>query len=440
MKHLSLILFTLSTFSISAKVHKIHAYKSYSTSGMQKMLLMGQITTKTKITNNARRRILEYDTREMMITARLYDHEAIRLGDHVYIIQKELDHKRYKNGYIIGEGEVYSIFQTEFQGWMLKAKGNFSMVKKGHFIAIPDAGDFRNEALVYFKKGDRERVLGNLARAFQYYKKSIETDSNRPETYVRLAQLSMSQGRSVEARQYIKGAWARLNKFQDANEVLRLPGLYLKWELDFVESKIKSKKKSLRRYLALLKDIRHYQRQLDWYKHSFRPAVLKMIVSKGLPKYEYQFQKGRLFEKIYLLLGREHGDNVLSRPNKEILMSLDKAERQTLYKPIKVPGIKKGYLHPKKQWSSAFMHASLYHYRLAHDELNPLDTRAALQIVRLCYFQYNDRAMPKPQKKDYAAWIDYYGRAFLRVPNTPSKMQIVRSYVRKVQMDGILKN
>ena len=47
----------------------------------------------------------------------------------------------------------FSIFKTELQGWLLKAKGYFSHVQKGFFIARDKVDDIRREAYVLLRKG-----------------------------------------------------------------------------------------------------------------------------------------------------------------------------------------------------------------------------------------------------------------------------------------------
>ena len=424
--------------SLSARKYEIHAYRSYEKPRMEKMVLIGQVTARTKVTNSTRRRMLDYDTREMVITGRLYDHENLRLGDKVFLIEKDPEHKKYKNGYVVGEGIIFSIFKTEFQGWMLKANGNFSMVKKGHFIARKDNARAQHEALVLLKQGDKYRSIGDTARALENYNKSIQKDKNRPETYLQLALEQKKLGRNELSRKYLHEAFKRLNKFTDINSALLLPSLYMNAELEYIEaardpqvtSSKDIRKWQLKKYLALLKDVRHYQSSLTWFRQSFRKDILELLLAKGVPQYDFQFYKAVLFENIYAILKQPYSFKVTS--HKRILEWLSPAEREILYHEIKLPGAQQKFVHPKKAWDEAYFQAAIYHFKLAHDELNHLDTRAAYHIVQMCIQKYRSTSN-RILKKDYATWIMHYGSEFLRVPSKPREMTIVRNLVNSVK-------
>jgi len=407
--------------SLNALSYPIHAFYSYQKVHMQKMELIGQVSAFSKILSSKRERLLFYDTREMVITARLYETEGIRLGDKVYVIKKDPDHRKYKNGYIIGEGLVFSIFKTEFQGWMLKASGNFSMVSKGHFIAIPKIGSSRREAWVHYKQGDKYLALGKLSKAFALYKKSLMEDPQRPETYFRLALIGKKIGLQEESYQYLSSAWKRLNKFADVNDVLKLPGIYLEWENQRIE-KISMASTKLRALLGLLTEIRKYQKQLTWFKHAIAPSILKMLESKGLPDVGFQLEMGKLYQAIH--------DVLESKPVTTVLYWLSKKERHYLYEPLHLPYRSEPYSHPKRSWDLAFFDAALYHYQLAH-ELNPLDVRAAFQIIRFCFDQAK-KDIPKPKRDSFRALIKHFAAEYLKIPSANNKMTYVRNVLKKL--------
>ncbi|MDH5721443.1 MAG: tetratricopeptide repeat protein [Spirochaetia bacterium] len=410
----ALIIFLLTAEKAFSVTYPVHAYKNYTTPIMQEMEVIGQVTYRSHRMAESRKKILDYDTREMAITARLYESEGLRLGDVVYIIKKDPDHKHYKSGYIVGEAVVYSIFETEFQGWMLKASGNLSMVKKGYFIARPSLGDTRTEAWVLYKEGDKYDALGDYANAFVKYRESLNKDPQKPETYLRLALLSEKQNRIPQSREYMRKAWEFLSKFEDPNDVLILPGLYLKWNIN--SDNAKTRADALRHKLYLLNEIRNFNGKLNWFQDSFSLEVLRMLEKKGLPDRLYQFQMGRLYEDIYEILNKSNIDKVL--------LWLTKEEREILFQPLYMPYREEKYAKPRHAWEDAFFNAALYHYELAH-ELDILESDSAYQIVQLCYEKIK-REPPRVKKEMYTSILKHYAYEFLRTPSAASKMSRVR--------------
>lgn len=364
-----------------------------------------------------RPRLLNYDTREMILTARLYETEGLRLGDRIYIIDKDPDHRKYKNGYIVGQAEIFSIFETEFQGWMMKARGNFSMVGANHFIARERNSSQRAEAWAMYKKGDQQESAGDYAGAYASFRKSYDSDPQKPETWMRLGLLADRAGRETEARQYIRGAWERLNRFQDTEDVLRLPGLYLEKELSYLHKNIFPADQRLKSYLKLLKEIRDYGGKLQWYAASFSPKVLDMLRTKGLPVAQYHLFLGELYENISTLLSANAVEKVVRWLNAE--------ERKILYTTISLPYQNKSNMEPTKMWDEAFLQSAFYHYRLAN-ELDRLDTRSAYKLILLSANQLKTESLT--MKKDtYRDILKYYSREFLAVPGEPAQMARVRN-------------
>lgn len=391
---------------ILAEALPLHAFRDYGNSSVQKMEILGEVTSKSHMISKNRPRLLDYDTREMILSAKLIEHQGIRIGDTIYIIQKDPDHRKYLNGLIVGKATVFSIFQTEFQGWMIKARGNLSMVRKGHFIARLDFGSERNTALEYLKKGDKYSVLGDYAKAYYWYKKSLDTDSQRPETYLKLTQLTFAQGMRDQAYTYIKEAWLRSAKIEDPNDMLELPGLYLTVKIDKIRE-ITSHEKRLKELLAVLKDIRLYKDQMNWIGSYIQDEYKTMLEKAGIPEYSYQYGLANLFKDIYYIMSHNNINAVLGW--------ISKSERDILFEPLYLAYENDPYEYPKKSWDNAYFEAAIYHYKMAA-ELNELDTRSAYEIIMMSY----EKLKTHPSMVDtnrYKNMIEHYGRYYLRVPD-----------------------
>jgi len=315
---------------------------------------------------------------------------------------------------------------------MLKAKGNLSMINKSHFIARTKTGIKRSDALMLSKFGDKYRIVGDDAKAFKYYKKSLLKDQDKPETFMRLAKISRRQMAMRQARNYITEAWLKKSKFVDVNDALELPGIILEIEQSFTDARklcgisqkdveLNPQRQSLRKSLCLLKEVRSFNKTLDLYSKSFSRSTFRMLKAKGLPNFSYQYHLANLYNNVYHITDRN------SRNYYRMLTWLNSKERKILYDPIKLPyRSTKQWVHPKRMWSEAFFEASLYHYQLAH-ELNPLKTQAALEIVKLCFNRLKD-SHQKPTRKLREKFVNlgkHFSRQFLRVPSKDRNMTFV---------------
>jgi len=409
-----IILFLIILY-IPQQVHSIsyliHAFNSYTDPTIRKMELIGQISSKTKRSSKLRRKLLNYDSRETMITVKLFKKEGLKLGDVIYIIAKDPDHRKYKNGLIVAKGKVFSIFKTEFQGWMLKASGNFAMVKKSQFIAIVKNDIGRRKALFAFKKAERYFYLKQYSKAYAFYRKALKYQDQNPEIFFSLARLKLSQGLYQEAQIYIKKAWKFLYRFEDVNNVLRLPGVYLKLMTTNIKLQ-KTKNSELKFIIQLIDDSREYFKKLSWFQTSIDKNVFNMIRKKGLPDTEFQFQLALLYEKMYNIIKNKS-------PSK-ILRYLNKKERTVFLAMIPLPYMKEKKVFPKKSWDEAFIKAAIYHYQLAH-ELNSLDVRSAYKLSLLSY-EKSKISISRQDKEAYILLTKKYIQDFLRVKTGYLKM------------------
>lgn len=417
-RNFSIIIFFSFFFLLSENSYgisyPIHAFKSHNDSQVQDMNLVGVINSKSKLMS-ATPRLLDYDNRVSVVSGRLFDPSALRIGDTLYIIEKDPNHKYYKNGYIVGTGTVVSIFETEFMGWMFKAKGNFSMIHEGHFIAVPKRLGNRVEALALFHKGNRERDVGNLQQAFSFYKTSLQNDPEHAETYLEISLIAQKLRLQTEADMYLQEAWQRVGRFSDSEQVLRLPALYLQMKLRKLAQE-KDNASRLQYLLSLKQELNSYYQQVQWYANE--------TFKDNLKKNELlHYYTGLLYENIYFILNTNSLDKVM--------LWLSKSQRATLLENIHLS--KEKILEPSKMWDTAFFQATLFHYHLAY-QLNPLDGKAAYRLTLLAY-QKLQRYPSENERKLYLKMIKTYGNAILQHPNPPAQMARVRQIMSAMQLD-----
>lgn len=415
----SLLLAAQTGGALQARTYELHAFRDYSSDLLQ-MELIGQVVSRSQMITDNRPRMLDYDTREMILSASLYGDLDVRIGDMVYVIQKDPDHERYKNGLIVAEARVFSVFKTEFQGLMIKASGNLSMVKKGHYIARMDFSSKRELALEYLKRGEKYHTLKDYQNAFFWYKKSLSIDDERPETYLNLAKLSESQGLHIQANTYIKGAWEKHAKVEDPNVMLELPSVYLRARLEEILT-LGSEAAQLRHYLLLLQELRDYKSEMKNMRSEMDPVYQTMIDRRGIPDYNYQFGMGELYKQIYRIL--------YNNPLNETLNWLEKKERDILLAEIPLLIRKEPFEYPSKSWENAYFEAAIYHYRLAV-EINEMDPRANYEIIQICYEKL-DRGVSQVDRERFVDYLDHYGRLYLRIPSASPRYSEVRSILNK---------
>lgn len=405
--------------------YQILAFRSYGDSSPRKMLLIGQVTGKGQSISTTRKRILDYDTRELVLTAKISESDGLRVGDKIFIIQKNPDHKSFKDGLIIAEAQVFSIFKTEFQGTMLKARGNIAMVTNQHYVARPDYSKERKMAFDLYKKGEKYQYTGEIDKAIRYFQESLAMDPERPESYVRLSKIFLTLEREPEARHYFKKAWERIRLFNELNTLIELPGEYLRLFADYeAQVFLGDAPNKLGYYLDILANIRDFHKQLDYYQDKFNESTFSLLQRKGIPEVEYNYQLGLLYYNIY----RE----MLNKDVATTLGSLSRKQRQVLYASFSLPG-SKDRVFPKKEWGDAFLVAGIYQLRLAQ-ELNPLDSRSSYQLILAASFEL-ERGLPRAKRRVYAELIEHYGRAFLKIPSQPDRMLQVRSLLNKYSQD-----
>ncbi len=407
----------LAMSSVRANVYEVHAFESYSSPKMVKMKIVGKIIAKTKSLSSDRKNVLDYDAREMILSARLFSTDDLRLGDKVYIIEKDPDHEKFKNGYIIGEAVLYSMFKTEFQGWMGKASGNISMVSAGQFLAVEDRKNQRKNAALLTKRAEKYEYIEDDPKAIFYYNKSLEEDPDRPETYMKMAMLYNRKGSYTMAISYLNKAWDRLNRFESPNRAFSLPGYYIEWNLKVADAESKNEIDALKRYIKIKGEIDSMQKKISYFKDQLPPGIYKMMKDLGIPDVRFQYNYAMLMERIYHIMKKI--------PLTRVIRMLSEEERNWLYQPMEMMvNNRKVFLKPKAEWEKAYFEASLFHYRMAV-ELDDQHENALFQIVYLA--SLGASSAQGEIKKRYVDFIEFYGEKFLTVSDKSIQLNFVRN-------------
>jgi tetratricopeptide (TPR) repeat protein len=180
------------------------------------------------------------DLRPDMLTVKVLYNPGIRVGQTLYLIEKEPDHISYKDGSVVGQIKVVSIFNTSFFGQQLRGEGYLRLIEsKVMTVAMPLESESLEDAIVYKKQGDYFVVKGDIANAISYYKKSVKMDKNYPESHYALGKLHTSSGEgNVSAGYEYKIAWNNRDKFLDKYEKHQFFLDYMKYLLNRFENEV----------------------------------------------------------------------------------------------------------------------------------------------------------------------------------------------------------
>lgn len=191
-----ILLLTVSEASYAReKSEVIYAFRNYSAASPQKMLLVGEIKSKTKEARAYEKDspYQMYDTRLDQVTVRVVNRSGLKVGQKLYIIDKNPHHKKFRNGLIVGEIEVDAILNNPFYGWVLTGKGILLRVREGQFVARTLQTENLDNARLLKKRADRSRSQGRTEEAIQRYQKALAQDNALPEAHAALGALFLEE-------------------------------------------------------------------------------------------------------------------------------------------------------------------------------------------------------------------------------------------------------
>jgi hypothetical protein len=406
-----------------ADVYPLTLYRSYGDMQSQPGLLIGKINTKGSDNSIPPRQILGYDARMSVVSASIDNQAKIYPGMKVYIVKRERDHQKNRAALIVAEGEIDSISDTVFLGRMAKIRGQFSMVSRQHFVAIPQTatsreGD-RHSAVEYFLESERHRHEKDFARSAQKLQHARELEPNNPLVNLRYAELALHNGAEEKARQVLRKAFAERRRLEDVNEYLKLGTLYLTSEVRALPI---NNHELLKAGVALLSAMRQFEKDLGQYRKDLTPpksASFRLRHSRFTAQYHLQY--GILLTQIAAAL-REYSPEAITK-----LLSF--AERDVLYAPIETRVARERVLAlPRKTWDRAYSDAAITHFELALKK--DRHSEAAYELITLCDLLWDGADNNRRQK--LREIITRYAPVYLETAHEDQRMSRVRSVLNKV--------
>jgi hypothetical protein len=420
---LLILLTTLAATATHAEVYPLTLYRSYGDMQATPALMIGKINTKGTDNSVPPRQILGYDARTSVVSASIDNAAKIYPGMKVYVVKRERDHIRNKAALIVAEGEIDSISDTVFTGRVAQIRGQFSMVSRQHFIAVPQAarsrdGDTR-DAHEYLLEAERHRHERDLARSAQKLQHARELEPNNPLVNLRYAELALANGATEKARAALRKAFTDRRRLEDVNEFMTLGGLYLASEVAALPAQ---NRELLKTGAALLTAMRQFEKDLGQYGKDLSPpksSAMRLKVSRFSSAYHLSY--GQLLRAIAGAL-KEFNPEAISK-------MLEYAERDALYAPIETHVARERVLAlPRKIWDRAFIDAAITHFEIALKK--DRHSEAAFELVELCemLWDFSDNNRRQYLKE----LVTKYAPPYLEAGHDDQRMGRVRKVLNKV--------
>lgn len=188
------VFFALAPASALEHPDLVYAFRSYTRPDPTRMILVGEIRSKTKAPelHDKESPFKGYDTRKDVVTVKVVNQEGLKPGMKLYVIDKNPFHRQYRNGLIVGEITVSSIFHSPFYGWALTGTGTLLRVREGHFVARTLESENLERAFVLKRRGDHFRAQGDEEKAIAAYQEAIAADPLLPEAHAALGSVFFS--------------------------------------------------------------------------------------------------------------------------------------------------------------------------------------------------------------------------------------------------------
>jgi tetratricopeptide (TPR) repeat protein len=228
---------------------------------------------------------LEIDTRPDAVTIKVLNPKGIRPGQILYLLEKNLDHKTYRDGNIVGLITVKSVFQTTFFGWQVRGEGYLRLIEdRPMTAALPIDTTKYEEAFLAKKQADYFATKGKLEEAIRLYKKSISLDPKFPDTHFALGKIHFIDGEGyVSAAYEFSQAWKNKERFSNQQEKLLFYLEYMRFLIYQYKTEGKGYEKGLELLPLIAKEARTIQpKNFEVWLYSFETAYLNYIKANSL--------------------------------------------------------------------------------------------------------------------------------------------------------------
>lgn len=184
----------------------IYAFRNFKTEPPVRMILVGEIQSKTKVATveSIESPFPGYDIRADQVNVKVQNRRGLKVGQKLYVIDKDPFHSQYRNGLIVGEIKVTSVLYNPFYGWVVTGTGILLRVREGQFVARTLDTENLERAYAMKKRGDHYANRGDFEKAISSYNEALVADSTLPEANAAMGDLffriALDSGRELPVR------------------------------------------------------------------------------------------------------------------------------------------------------------------------------------------------------------------------------------------------
>ncbi len=275
-------------FSQTSEERLAFAFKSQDSLDPLRMIIVGEVIGIEKASFFEVDKVsaeLDVDTRPDTVTVKVPSPKGLRVGQTLYLLEKNPDHKTYRDGNIVGMVTVKSVFQTTFFGWQVRGEGYLRLIEDRPVTAarLLDTTKYE-EAFIAKKQADHFVAKGKLEEAIRLYKRAISMDPGHPDIHFALGKVHWQDGEGyVSAAYEFSQAWKNRERFSNAQEKLLFYLEYMRFLIYQFKTEGKENPKSLELLPQIAKEARTLNpKNYEAWLYSFESAYLQFVRANAL--------------------------------------------------------------------------------------------------------------------------------------------------------------
>lgn len=273
------------TFAQSSSDRMAFAFRSQASLDPLRMIVVGEVVGIEKASYyevDTLSQELEVDTRPDTVTIKVADPKGIRVGQILYLLEKNQDHKTFRDGNIVGMITVKSVYQTTFFGWQVRGEGYLRLIEDRPVTAarLLDTTKY-DEAFMAKKQGDHYFAKGQMEEALRMYKHSVSLDQGSPDSHYALGKAHWKDGEGYVSTAFeYSMAWKNRERFSNAQERLLFLLDYMRFLTFYFKVEGKENKKQLDLMPQVAKEARNfYPKNYEVWLYSFETSFLNLLHS-----------------------------------------------------------------------------------------------------------------------------------------------------------------
>lgn len=308
----SLFIFFFLTFCVFAQAPEdrlVFAFRSQESLEPLRMIVVGDVVGIEKASFFEVDKVsaeLSVDTRPDTVTLKVSDPKGIRVGQTLYLLEKNPDHKTFKEGNIVGMVTVKSVYQTTFFGWQVRGEGYLRLIEDRPVTAarLLDTTKYE-EAFIAKKRGDHFFAKGQIEEAIRNYKHSVSLDTGSPDSHYALGKAHWKDGEGYVSTAFEYSiAWKNRERFSNPQEKLLFMLDYMRFLVFYHKVEGKENKKQFEMLPIVAKEARQlFPNNYEVWLYNFEIAYINLThtsLAEGGPEIRKSKEEWSEFAEVAL--------------------------------------------------------------------------------------------------------------------------------------------